>query len=137
MKLDPRLENDSFYVADLDLCQVRLHKNSAFPWVLLIPKQNNLSEIFDLSPQDQQQLMREIDRTARIVKTLFNADKINIATLGNVVSQLHVHVVARYQNDPLWPDPIWGRDVRAEYQAEALEKVVIDIKHALETSYSL
>lgn len=109
--LDPQLEVDSLFVGNLTLCQVRLHKCKDFPWVLLIPRQAGLKEIIDLDEQDQMQLMREINTISKVLKDLYNPDKLNVANLGNIVSQLHIHVIARYESDPFWPGPVWGRNL--------------------------
>lgn len=130
MIIDPRLEGDSLEVAHFDLCQVRLHKNAAFPWLILIPNRSNLTEIMDLGPSDQILLMREIDKASRILKSLTSARKINVASLGNVVPQLHIHVVARFTTDPLWPDPIWGRGVDEDYDPQVLQSFLSDLKEA-------
>lgn len=114
--LDPRLEKDTEFLHDLPLSQVRLSKNAAFPWIMLIPRQNNIVEIIDLSVADQDQLLREIRAASHIVKALFAPTKINVANLGNVVPQLHVHVVARYDTDKAWPGPIWNSGVQEVYE---------------------
>jgi len=134
MVIDPRLEGDSFEVAHLDLCQVRLHKNAAFPWLILIPNRPGITEIIDLGPSDQVLLMREIDQTSRVLKSLTSAHKINVASLGNVVPQLHIHVVARYNTDPLWPDPIWGRGVHKDYDSNELHHFLSALKSHFQSS---
>lgn len=130
--LDKRLEADSVLVCDLPLSQVRLHKNAAFPWVLLIPRQNGIVEIIDLSLSDQEQLWHEIRQASQIVKKLFAPTKINVANLGNVVPQLHVHVVARYDTDKAWPGPIWNSGVKEEYNAVMLQDRLAQLKAAFE-----
>lgn len=130
MIIDPRLEGDSFEVAQLDLCQVRLHKNASFPWLILIPNRSDVTEIIDLNPSDQSLLMSEIDKASRILKALTAPHKINVASLGNVVPQLHIHVVARFTTDALWPDPIWGRGVHEEYNPVVLQRFLSDLKEA-------
>lgn len=130
--LDPRLENSSTFVTDLNLCQVRLSNNAAFPWVLLIPKKNNCTEIVDLSTTDQHILMSEIVSASQIVRSLFSPDKINVASLGNVVPQLHIHVVARYEKDKAWPHPIWNSGISEEYDPTAKIIRIEQLKNSFE-----
>ncbi len=130
MFLDPRLESDSSLVVDLSLCQVRLHHNAAFPWILLIPQQIGLSEIIDLSPSDQILLMQEIVLSCEIMRDLFNPTKLNVANLGNIVSQLHVHIVARYESDDAWPGPIWNSGITMNYSDDAKKERIEKLKNA-------
>ncbi len=106
--LNARLEADTFSVCDLALCRVRLMNDSRFPWLILVPRRAAVTEVFELSPAERNQLMEECAHLAQKLKTLTGCDKINIATLGNSVSQLHVHIIARFKNDPAWPNPVWG-----------------------------
>lgn len=129
--LDPKLESDSAYVCDLDLSQIRLGANSTFPWVLLIPKRNNIREIIELEELDQQQLMREIVQVSRAVQSIYQPDKINVGALGNIVPQLHVHVVARYVGDKAWPSAAWKGDFKVPYTTEALEEALDKLRQAL------
>lgn len=118
-ELDPRLANDCCVVGDLPLCRVLLMKDARYPWLILVPRRADVSEVFDLEVAEQQALWQEASAVAEGLKDLLNADKMNIATLGNVVSQLHVHVVARQQGDATWPAPVWGRGEAQPYSAEA------------------
>lgn len=131
-KLDPQIEADSIFVCDGPLSQIRLHKNAAFPWLMLMPRQNDLREIIDLAVADQETLLREVRLVAETVKDIYNPTKLNIANLGNVVAQLHVHIIARFSSDPCWPGPVWGGNASAEYTAEELEETVQKIKQSLE-----
>lgn len=124
MILDPRLESNSSFVINLTLCQVRLSHNAAFPWLLLIPQREKTIEIIDLSTSDQSLLMQEIALASQVIKTLFQPDKLNVASLGNAVPQLHIHIIARYQTDKAWPNPIWNTAV-ASYAPEK-QAVLID-----------
>ena len=112
---DPRLVNDSDRIAQLALCEVRLMKNAAFPWVLLIPQRADCIEILDLNAPDREQLFQEILLVSEKIKALFNPTKLNVANLGNQVSQLHVHVIARYATDLAWPNPVWGAGIYQDY----------------------
>ncbi len=106
--LDPRLEGDTYLVADWPLCQVRLIKDARYVWLVLVPKRTGATEILDLSPIDRVRLSAEIDRAALGLKACVPCDKLNIAALGNMVAQLHVHVIARRKTDAAWPKPVWG-----------------------------
>ena len=113
--LDPRFLADSIAVGMLPLCEVRLQNDARFPWLVLIPRRKDVSELFDLSAADQAQLFKEITTVAATLRTVTQCLKINVGALGNIVRQLHIHVVARNENDPAWPGPVWGSGVRAPY----------------------
>lgn len=107
--LDARLEKDAIYIADLPLCQLRLNNDSRYPWFILIPRINNITEIIDLSPAQQQQLWQESAALSHWLKANYQQAKLNIAALGNIVSQLHLHHIVRFENDDAWPAPVWGK----------------------------
>lgn len=130
MILDPRLRDSSFFIIDLSLCQVRLSNNAAFPWIILIPRVEEIQEISDLNEVDQQKLMREITQVSKAMQTLFNPHKLNVASLGNVVPQLHIHIIARMKSDPAWPNPVWNT-VTAEYDPEARNQRIMALEEAL------
>lgn len=121
MNLDARLEESSVYLFDMELCHVRLVNNSKFPWLLLIPRRDSLREIIDLASEEQTLLMNEISVVSQIIKNLFQPEKLNVAALGNVVPQLHIHVIARYTDDSAWPNPVWNSGDTIPYQAEELD----------------
>lgn len=106
--LHPRLAADSAYVGDFALCQLRLAGADFGPWLLLIPRVSGIEEIHHLSPSDQQILWQESTLVASCLESLFAPDKLNIAAIGNLVPQLHLHHVARFRDDAVWPNPIWG-----------------------------
>lgn len=111
---DPAFEAGSVFAADWPLCQVRLQDDARFPWLILLPRVAGLTEIEDMDAGRRAVLTEEVVRAGRLVRRLGVAqartvDKLNVAALGNVTAQLHVHVVGRRRDDPLWPDPIWGR----------------------------
>ncbi len=108
-ELHPQLAADTFVVGDLPLCRVLLMNDARYPWVILVPRRMDVSEVYDLSMQDQQLLWQESALVAEKLMKLTQADKMNIAALGNVVPQLHVHHVARFKTDAVWPKPIWGQ----------------------------
>lgn len=113
--LNSQLAADTWPVCDLALCRVLLARNAAWPWLILVPMRANKVEILDLSVTEQGLLWRDIDKTARLLQHITTPDKLNIAALGNVVRQLHVHIVAREQGDPGWPGPIWGSGFTGTY----------------------
>ena len=118
--LDKKLQQDSFFIGDLELCKVLLMNDANYPWLILVPRQNNLKDIIDLSFDDQIILLKEINFVAEIFKKEFEFDKLNIANLGNVVSQLHIHVIARKKNDITFPKPVWGNAEALEYNGNNL-----------------
>ena len=124
--LDERIESDSIFIGDLPLCKFLLMNDSNYPWFLLVPRRVEIKEIFDLSEDDRKQLDFETVKVSKFIKSSFNPEKINIASLGNIVSQFHVHIIARYTDDISWPDPVWGKYPNNEYkgtQSEDLLKI--------------
>lgn len=113
--LAPELRRDTFVLGELALCRVLLMNDQRFPWVILVPRRAGAVEMFALSEDDQQQLMREITVVARALQACFKPTKINIGALGNIVRQLHVHVIARFEDDAAWPGPVWGAGKAAAY----------------------
>lgn len=113
--LNPKIEADSSYICSLPLCEVRLSNNASFPWLILIPKISNLIELIDLSEENQVQLLVEIRKASHFLKKHFKAKKLNVANLGNVVAQLHIHVIARFEEDLAWPNPVWNSGISSEY----------------------
>ena len=105
--LHSRLKEDTIDIGDLPLCKVLVIKDANYPWLLLVPRREAV-EIIDLDEVEQAQLTTEVSRVARALKDITKCDKLNIAALGNVVPQLHVHVIARRTSDPAWPRPVWG-----------------------------
>lgn len=121
--LDPRLEQDTLPIGDFPLSRLLLSNDSNYPWFILVPRRADISELFQLEMADQQQLWRETTRLAETLKDSFDADKLNVATLGNVVSQLHMHVIVRKREDAAWPAPVWGKHPARPYTAEQVEAV--------------
>ena len=134
MQLDPRLEQDSRLICTLKLCHLRLHKNAAFPWVILIPNLENVTELIDLSTAQQHLLMDEVSDVATQMRRLYKPDKLNIATLGNIVSQLHIHVIARFVEDPAWPGPVWGHSATKTYSTQEADQAIHAFKASLKIS---
>lgn len=127
--LDPRLEADSLLVLDLELCHVRLMNNARFPWLLLVPQVAAMREITDLPEAAQQQLMREICQCSTMLQRLTGAEKMNVGALGNMVPQLHVHVIARFAADAAWPNPVWGTGGEA-YSPDAAAHLITTLRAA-------
>jgi diadenosine tetraphosphate (Ap4A) HIT family hydrolase len=117
--LHPRLAADTIFVADRSLCRVLLMNDARYAWLVLVPRIADAVELFDLSAQDRATLTEEIAAAARTLKQLTAAAKINIGALGNLVPQLHIHVVARNPGDPAWPGPVWGHSPAAPYEPAA------------------
>lgn len=132
-ELHPRLREDCVGVADFALCQVLLARDSRYPWVILVPKRAQITEIYQLEEADLQQLGRESARLSQALARHFNADKMNVAALGNLVPQLHIHHVVRYTNDPAWPGPVWGVGTAIPYEKVQLEQRLKELKQLLAT----
>ena len=107
-QLHPQLAEDCYYLGDFTLCALLLSKDANYPWYILVPRQANISEAFQLSPSDQQKLQQESLQLSKALNNAFYADKMNIAALGNMVPQLHLHHIVRYKTDAAWPNPVWG-----------------------------
>ena len=122
--LDSRLAGDTFPIGDLALSSVLLLNDSRFPWFVLVPQRDGLSELTDLSDQDAAALMQEIRVAIRVMLDLARPDKVNVAAIGNIVPQLHVHVVGRFLSDPAWPGPVWGFGARTSYPDHAAAALV-------------
>ena len=122
--LADQIENDSVFLRDLPLSQLRLQNQSLVPWLILVPRRADVTEMHHLSAEDCAQLMREITMASRALEKLFTPDKINVGALGNYVPQMHVHVIGRFKNDPVWPQPVWGKLSAKPYTEATLSAVV-------------
>ena len=122
--LDQRLAADTIPIGDLALSSVLLMDDARFPWFILVPRRPGASELTDLSDEEAGQLMSEIRIATRVMLELAKPDKVNVGALGNVVAQLHVHVVGRFRSDPAWPGPVWGHGSRKPYPAHAATALV-------------
>lgn len=129
--LDPRLAGDSVPVAELPLCSVRLMNDSRFGWLLLVPRRADLAELCDLSEAEQAVLWTEVRQTADALRAVVPCDKLNLGALGNIVRQLHVHLVARVTGDAAWPGPVWGSGAAVAYEDTALASRVAALQRAL------
>lgn len=129
--LDPRLAADTHRVGDLEFSRLLLMDDARFPWLILVPRRAGLRELLELPRDEQHTLLDEINRCAHVLHALKRPEKLNIAALGNVVAQLHVHVIARYAGDAAWPRPVWGCGERVPYSADALRLNLIALRSAL------
>ncbi|ATN32413.1 HIT family protein [Rhizobium sp. S95] len=131
--LDERLARDSSLVIKLGLCELRLIEDRRWPWLVLVPQRPGISEVFELTPLDQAVLTFEQNLVASGLKTLTHATKINVAAIGNVVRQLHVHVIARFEGDPNWPGPVWGHGAAEAYtddERREIKKKLLEAIHS-------
>lgn len=131
-ELDERLMRDTDLVTRLGLCEVRLMNDSRWPWLILVPQRGNVSEVFDLTPLDQTMLTFETDMVGKALKKATGATKINVAAIGNIVRQLHVHVIARFEGDPNWPGPVWGFEKAIAHEKAAKETLIDSFLKALD-----
>lgn len=124
-KLHPQLEKDTIFVANLDVCQLRLMNDSRFLWLVLVPRIENAIELHDLPLFEQGEIFNEITTISKLIKNFGHFDKINIGALGNIVSQLHIHIIGRKINDAAWPGPVWGNGTPVPYHCsnETLNKL--------------
>jgi diadenosine tetraphosphate (Ap4A) HIT family hydrolase len=129
--LHPQLEHDTAPIGDLALSRVLAIDDADYPWLVLVPRCAGATEITDLAAADAARLTEEIALVSRVLKAVTNCDKLNIAAIGNVVPQLHVHIVARWQTDPLWPKPVWGAPSLHPGDAEAFARFIAAIKERL------
>jgi diadenosine tetraphosphate (Ap4A) HIT family hydrolase len=129
--LDPRLEAESFPLGRLPLCEALLFNDARFPWLILVPARAELVEIIDLDEAGRQLLMRDAAFTADALKKVTSCHKLNVAALGNQVRQLHVHVIARFETDAAWPNPVWGRGARVPYEPQAAAKFTERMRAAM------
>ena len=128
-KVNKKFLKSSHHITDLQLCSIRLHDNSKFPWIILIPKRNKITDMSDLNSKDQILLIKEIVYVSKIMKKLFKTPKLNVEKVGNIVPQLHIHIIARYKKDSSWPLSVWVVKGKC-YSAKALKDVVSKIRMA-------
>ncbi|MEL0106356.1 MAG: HIT family protein [Rhodospirillaceae bacterium] len=130
-ELHQTLAKDTVTVASLPLSQVLLMNDVRYPWLILVPQREDIREIHHLAKDDQGTLFKEIMLASNIVETIFSPEKINIGALGNLVPQLHIHVIARYKDDAAWPGPVWGHGEAVPYTPEPLEALKNQLEEAL------
>ena len=122
-ELHPRLRQDCVLLRKLELCQLLLMNDANFPWFILVPEREDVSEIYQLSQQDQHQLLAESSRLSEFMQQNYQADKLNVAVLGNIVPQLHMHHIARFRHDACWPGPVWGKLPAVAYTDEQVAAI--------------
>ena len=123
-KLNRKFLKTSHHLIDLKLCTIRLNDNSKFPWIILIPKRNKITDISDLNFKDQTLLMKEIVYASKVMKKLFKTSKLNVEKIGNIVPQLHIHIIARSKKDSSWPLSVWV--VKGKSYSKTALKVIVD-----------
>jgi len=123
-KLDRKFLKSSYHITDLKLCTIRLNDNSKFPWLILIPKRNKITDMSDLKSKDQILLMKEIVYVSKIMKKLFKTSKLNVEKIGNIVPQLHIHIIARSKKDCSWPLSVWV--VKGKNYSQTALKIMAD-----------
>jgi diadenosine tetraphosphate (Ap4A) HIT family hydrolase len=129
--LNARLESDTVPLVDWPLSSVRLMNDRSWPWLILVPRRADLKELHDLSTLDMALLVGEMAKASRVMAQICQPDKVNVGALGNVVSQLHVHIVGRFRNDAAWPGPVWGFRPPVPYREDELPQVVERLQGAL------
>ncbi len=129
--LHPQLADDTHPLASWPLCELRLMDDANYPWLVLAPRVTDAVELMDLHAAQRHTLTDEIDAASRALRTAFRPHKLNVAALGNLVPQLHVHVIARFEDDPAWPAPVWGRVTARAYTPEALVERIARLQDAL------
>ena len=126
--LHPQLDSDTANLGDLPLSRVLVINDANYPWLLLVPRRANITEVIDLGEVEQAQLMTEVTRVARALRDVTTCHKLNIAALGNAVPQLHLHIIARFRNDTAWPKPVWGAVPARAYEREELHNFVTPLR---------
>ena len=126
-RINKKFLKSSHHITELKLCSIRLHDNSKFPWLILIPKRKNITDISELNSKDQILLMKEVVFVSKLMKKLFKTSKLNVEKIGNKVPQLHIHIIARYKNDSSWPLSVWVVKGKA-YSAKELKEVTNKIR---------
>jgi diadenosine tetraphosphate (Ap4A) HIT family hydrolase len=129
--LHPHLEQDTEAVGDLSLSRLLVSNDANYPWLLLVPRRFGASEIIDLDEKDQSQLLIEIARVSRALKDVTACHKLNVAAIGNVVPQLHIHIVARQLDDPAWPKPVWGTAPARPYDLAERERFIATLRRKI------
>jgi diadenosine tetraphosphate (Ap4A) HIT family hydrolase len=129
--LHPRLDADTALIGDLPLSRLLLGNDASYPWVILVPRRPNLVELIDLDDAGQTELMSEVARVSRALRAVTACHKLNVAALGNMVPQLHVHVIARFRTDPAWPNPVWGVVPARAYEAAAHSTLTARLREAI------
>jgi len=133
-ELHTQLAADTAFVTDAPLCRVLLMNDANFPWLILVPRRAGLRDYHNLSPDDLAVANDEIVKASRVLTALYKPDKINVAAMGNMVPQLHIHVIARFTDDVAWPKPVWGVAPAEPYMPEALEARLDELRRAIDAA---
>jgi len=134
-ELHPRLAQDCIEMGEFELCLLLLCNDANYPWFIMVPKRDNIREIYQLPVEDQHLLIEESSYLSQQLELLFNADKMNVAALGNMVPQLHIHHIVRFSTDPAWPGPIWGKVPGQLYLNEQIQNIWHQLKVVLKQGY--
>ena len=126
-QLHPQLEADTHLICRTENCQILLMDDARFPWIVLVPEVADIRELYELKERQQQQAYQSILRISKSLAEYSNADKMNVAALGNQVPQLHIHIIARYETDAAWPGPVWGVGQAEPYRPDQLQQRLIDL----------
>ena len=129
-ELHPDLIRDGIPMGEFDLCQVLLINDSTYPWFVLVPKRRNISDTIDLISDDHEKLWQESRIFSTAIMKIFDGEKLNVAALGNMTPQLHIHHIVRYKSDPAWPGPIWGKHPLKPYDANTTKKILHSLSKA-------
>ena len=130
--IQQQIQDDCHFIKDLDFTSLMLYDDARFLWFIMVPKKTTLEEIYDLEIEEQQALFSEMVSLGKIIRSEFNAYKVNVASFGNIVRQLHIHVIGRYQNDDAWPKPVWCADTaRISYSKQRVEEIKAIINSSL------
>lgn len=135
-ELHPDLTRDGIHMGDFPLCHVRLINDSNFPWFVLIPKKDNISDTIDLTPEDHAAMWEESRIFSKAIMTIFSGEKLNVAALGNMTPQLHIHHIVRFKTDAAWPGPIWGKVPMQPYQAVEIMGIYSQLESAEMKDYT-
>lgn len=136
IELHPDLRRDGFVIGNFPLCTLLVINDATYPWFVLVPRRATLRELYELSAEDQLQFMHESTSLARLLATAFRADKMNVAALGNITPQLHIHHIVRYKSDPAWPAPVWGKFPARPYTAQERADLLARLRHCLPTNFN-
>ena len=136
-ELHPQLSADTFVIGDLPLCRLLLVNDSQYPWLILVPRRAGIKESYQLNESDRQQLMIESNTLGRLLMNHFNGDKLNVAALGNMVPQLHIHHIVRFRTDPTWPQPVWGVLPSLAYKVNALNTLIFELTELVTSKLDL
>lgn len=129
--LHPRLAADTYPLGDLPLSRLLLMNDKRFPWLILVPRREEIREIIDLKPPERALLIEEIAEVSTALQTVTGCHKLNVAALGNMVPQLHIHVIARFEADTAWPGPVWGSGVADAYEISDSERLIAGVRRHL------